>query len=145
MLVGSGVMTSLSVGSLLDDNIWHDVVISRNRRDIVFSVDRVMIQGKIKGEFSRLNLNRAVSNDLIFMYSTYYINNLSQLYIGGVPNKQEGIVITQNFTGCIENMYLNSTNLIRDIKDAYLEGQSLRYEKVNTLYTCPVSMICLLY
>lgn len=58
--VGSGVMTSLSVGSLLDDNIWHDVVISRNRRDIIFSVDRVMTQGKIKGEFTRLNLNREV-------------------------------------------------------------------------------------
>lgn len=59
--LGAGVMTSLSVGSLLDDNIWHDVVISRNRRDIIFSVDRVMTQGKIKGEFTRLNLNREVS------------------------------------------------------------------------------------
>lgn len=58
--LGAGVMTSLSVGSLLDDNIWHDVVISRNRRDIIFSVDRVMTQGKIKGEFTRLNLNREV-------------------------------------------------------------------------------------
>jgi len=54
-------MTSLSVGSLLDDNIWHDVVISRNRKDIMFSVDRVQIQGRIKGEFYRLNLNRGVS------------------------------------------------------------------------------------
>lgn len=64
--LGSGIMTSLSVGSLLDDNIWHDVVISRNRRDLVFSVDRVMIQDRIKGEFSRLNLNRGVS---IFFYT----------------------------------------------------------------------------
>ena len=54
-------MTSLSVGSLLDDNIWHDVVISRNRKDIMFSVDRVLIRGRIKGEFYRLNLNRGVS------------------------------------------------------------------------------------
>jgi hypothetical protein len=54
-------MTSLSVGSLLDDNIWHDVVISRNRKDIMFSVDRVQIRGRIKGEFYRLNLNRGVS------------------------------------------------------------------------------------
>lgn len=55
------MMTSLSVGSLLDDNIWHDVIISRNRRDIMFSVDRVQIHSKIKGEFLRLNLNREVS------------------------------------------------------------------------------------
>ena len=63
LIPGSATPTSLSVGSLLDDNIWHDVVISRNRRDIVFSVDRVVVQGRIKGEFSRLNLNRAVSTD----------------------------------------------------------------------------------
>lgn len=57
---GSGTLTSLSVGSLLDDNIWHDVVISRNRREVLFSVDRVIVRERIKGEFSRLNLNRAV-------------------------------------------------------------------------------------
>lgn len=61
MDLGSRIMTSLSVGSLLDDNIWHDVVISRNRRDIMFSVDRVIVEKKIKGEFDKLNLNRAVS------------------------------------------------------------------------------------
>lgn len=59
--LGSGIMTTLSVGSLLDDNVWHDVVVSRNRRDILFAVDRVIVHGKIKGEFSRLNLNRDVS------------------------------------------------------------------------------------
>ena len=62
--LGSGVTTSLSVGSLLDDNMWHDVVISRNRKDIAFSVDRVLIKGKIKGEFHRLDLNRAVNQIL---------------------------------------------------------------------------------
>lgn len=61
--LGSGLMTSLSVGSLLDDNVWHDVVISRNRRDIIFSVDRVIVQSKLKSEFNRLNLNRGVSSN----------------------------------------------------------------------------------
>ena len=59
--LGSGIMTSLSVGSLLDDNMWHDIVIARNRRNIAFSVDRVLIKGRIKGEFHRLDLNRVVS------------------------------------------------------------------------------------
>lgn len=54
-------MTSLSVGSLLDDNIWHDVVFSRNYREIMFSVDRVSVRGTIKDEFAVLNLNNAVS------------------------------------------------------------------------------------
>nr|CAD7425131.1 unnamed protein product [Timema monikensis] len=116
--LGAGIMTSLSVGSLLDDNIWHDVVISRNRRDIVFSVDRVVIRGRVKGEFYRLNLNRG-------------------FYIGGVPNKQDGLIVTQNFTGCMENLYLNSTNIIRTIKEANSYENYFVYEKVNTIYSCP--------
>lgn len=58
--LGSQIMTSLSVGSLLDDNIWHEVIIMRNKLEVVFSVDRVTIQGRIKGEFERLDLNREV-------------------------------------------------------------------------------------
>ncbi|XP_026674787.1 neurexin-4 isoform X1 [Ceratina calcarata] len=116
--LGSGIMTSLSVGSLLDDNMWHDVLISRNRKNISFSVDRVLIKGRIKGEFFRLDLNRA-------------------LYIGGVPNKQEGLVVNQNFTGCIENFYLNATGIIHDLKETEITGDNLRYYKVNTLYSCP--------
>lgn len=63
--LGSNIPTTLSVGSLLDDNIWHDVIVSRNRRDIIFSVDRVVVQGRVKGEFDRLNLNRGVSISFI--------------------------------------------------------------------------------
>ncbi|EEB13815.1 Contactin-associated protein 1 precursor, putative [Pediculus humanus corporis] len=115
--LGSRIMTSLSVGSLLDDNLWHDVVISRNRRDIVFSVDRVVTQGRIKGEFARLNLNR-------------------EFYIGGVPNKQEGLSVTQNFTGCIENFYVNSTNVIKEVKTVQAYGYDYM-QKINTLEICP--------
>lgn len=53
-------MTSLSVGSLLDDNIWHEVIIMRNKLEVFFSVDRVTIEGRIKGEFERLDLNHEV-------------------------------------------------------------------------------------
>ena len=60
--LGSGITTSMSVGSLLDDNMWHDVDMSRNRKDIAFSVDRVKVKDRIKGEFHRLDLNRAVSS-----------------------------------------------------------------------------------
>lgn len=51
---------------------------------------------------------------------------------------QEGLVITQNFTGCIENIYLNSSNLIRDVKQAYEYGTAIHYERVNTEYGCKV-------
>ncbi|KAL1514303.1 hypothetical protein ABEB36_003581 [Hypothenemus hampei] len=116
--LGSNMVTSLSVGSLLDDNIWHDVVISRNRRDILFSVDRVVVQERIKGEFTRLNLNR-------------------DFYVGGVSNIQEGLVVGQNYTGCIENLYFNSSNVILEVKEAYEYGDSYKYEKFNILYNCP--------
>ncbi|XP_020287513.1 neurexin-4 isoform X1 [Pseudomyrmex gracilis] len=116
--LGSGIMTSLSVGSLLDDNMYHDVLISRNRKNVSFSVDRVLIKGRIKGEFHRLDLNR-------------------ELYIGGVPNKQDGLVVNQNFTGCIENFYLNSTNIIHELKEAEEVDENLKYYKTNTVYICP--------
>ncbi|XP_030764634.1 neurexin-4 isoform X2 [Sitophilus oryzae] len=116
--LGSNMVTSLSVGSLLDDNIWHDVVISRNRRDILFSVDRIVVQERIKGDFQRLDLNR-------------------EFYVGGVPNIQEGLVVVQNYTGCIENLYLNSSNVLQDVKQAYDYGDTYKYEKVNIGSNCP--------
>ncbi|KAK9504052.1 hypothetical protein O3M35_010488 [Rhynocoris fuscipes] len=119
--LGSRITTSLSVGSLLDDNIWHDVVISRNRRDMLFSVDRVVIHGNIKGDFTRLNLNR-------------------EIFIGGAPNKQDGLVVTQNFTGCLENFYVNSSNIIADIKEAIYNGDDWlkrKYPIIQTTFSCP--------
>lgn len=113
-------------------------MISRNRRDILFSVDRVVVQDKIKGEFNRLNLNRMVCYSITCFWGIADVG-LLQLYVGGVPNIQEGLVVVQNFTGCIQNLYLNSTNLIREVKDAYSYGDSFKYEKFNTLYSCPVS------
>lgn len=57
--------------------------------------------------------------------------------MGGVPNLQEGMVVQQNYTGCVENLHLNSSNFIREMKYAYEIGESLRYQKVNTFYSCP--------
>ncbi|XP_050545470.1 neurexin-4 isoform X2 [Daktulosphaira vitifoliae] len=118
--LGSQIMTSLSIGSLLDDNIWHEVIIMRNKLDVEFSVDRVTIEGRIKGEFERLDLNH-------------------EIFIGGVPHLNNGLVINKNFTGCIENLHMNSTNMIYLVKEAYNSGDSWlmqKYQKVNTLYTC---------
>ncbi|CAG2109165.1 unnamed protein product, partial [Medioppia subpectinata] len=43
-LGGGGLIESISAGSLLDDNLWHDVLISRRGRDVLFSVDRVLVR-----------------------------------------------------------------------------------------------------
>lgn len=50
---------------------------------------------------------------------------------------QEGLVVNQNFTGCIENFYLNSTNIINELKEMESVDENLRYYKIHTLYTCP--------
>jgi len=74
------MMTSLSVGSLLDDNIWHEVIIMRNRLNVIFSVDRVTIEGRIKGEFERLDLNHEVLKLINEIYA-YKIANKANILI----------------------------------------------------------------
>lgn len=53
---------------------------------------------------------------------------------------QEGMVVQQNYSGCIENIFLNSSNVIRDMKYAYEIGEALRYTKINIGLNCPVSV-----
>ncbi|GIX99848.1 neurexin-4 [Caerostris darwini] len=113
-LGGEGIITSVSVGSLLDDNMWHDVYIVRKNRDITFSVDRVIVPAKIRGDFLKLDIKR-------------------EIHVGGIQNfNQVGIVSTKNFTGCIENLFFNNTNFISELKD-----KKAQYRQYGDLtYTC---------
>lgn len=43
----------------------------------------------------------------------------------------------QNYTGCLENLYLNQTNFIREMKEAYHYGEALRFNRYQTQYACP--------
>lgn len=115
-LGGEGVVTEVWCGSLLDDNIWHDVQISRFRRELVFTVDRVVVRQRLKGDSFQLDLNR-------------------ELYIGGLPNfNQEGIKVAANFTGCVENLMINDTNVAYELKR---DTESYVYSKVGqVLYNC---------
>ena len=45
--------TSLSLGSILDDNVFHEVMIARDKRDLVLSVDRVKIRPLHRGHALR--------------------------------------------------------------------------------------------
>ena len=105
--------TSMTLGSLLDDNIFHEIMISRERRDVILSVDRVRIRDRINGDFHKLNLDR-------------------YMYIGGSPHVEDGLVVYQNFTGCIENMYLNHSNVIAAFKDSLgYQDQFYNYENLG--------------
>ncbi|KAH7945318.1 hypothetical protein HPB49_009493 [Dermacentor silvarum] len=65
-LGGEGVVTEVWCGSLLDDNLWHDVQVSRFRRELVFTVDRVVVRQRLKGDSFQLDLNREASVILTF-------------------------------------------------------------------------------
>jgi contactin associated protein-like 2 len=62
-----------------------------------------------------------------------------QLYIGGVPNQQEGLVVNRNFSGCVENLYLNATNFIVAVKNPPEDDYHYHFERINTMFNCPVS------
>ncbi|XP_050739952.1 neurexin-4-like isoform X2 [Eriocheir sinensis] len=119
--LGSPLMTSLSVGSLLDDNSWHDVEIRREQRNVTFLVDRVRVDDVILGDFKRLDLNK-------------------ELYIGGVPNLQLGMKARVNFTGCMENLFINGTAIIPEMlkADDYYSYYYSRpkYTLINTARVC---------
>jgi contactin associated protein-like 2 len=87
----------IDAGSLLDDNQWHDVLIERDEKIINITVDRIETWRNISAEFVHLNLNR----------------NLS---LGGLPNfnGRNGISVMKNFTGCLEEVWFNGMNIIRD-------------------------------
>ena len=53
-------MTTLSVGSLLDDHLWHDVKVERHERMVNLSVDRVEVAREVNGVFRQLDLNAKV-------------------------------------------------------------------------------------
>ncbi|RWS07981.1 neurexin-4-like protein [Dinothrombium tinctorium] len=120
-LAGDGLVTSVSAGSLLDDNLWHDVFISRNRRDILVTVDRVTVREHLYGDFDRLDLN-------------------NELFIGGLPYKmQQDLKVRENFTGCIEHLMFNTTNIIEEIK---LDVMRYTYRpEGDILYACNLQQV----
>jgi hypothetical protein len=117
-LGGGGLIESISAGSLLDDNLWHDVFISRRGRDVLFTVDRVLVRHYLQSDFTRLNLNH-------------------DLFIGGIPIKLDDPINTrENFSGCIENLTFNSTNIAYEIQ---MDDRNFVYGKVGEIqYTCYV-------
>lgn len=58
--IGANVMTSVTAGSLLDDNLWHDVTINRFLNQVSFTVDRVEVKELIKGDFQQMDLDKIV-------------------------------------------------------------------------------------
>ncbi|BFZ06336.1 hypothetical protein BsWGS_09375 [Bradybaena similaris] len=101
-------LTELTAGSLLDDNQWHDLVITRNRQDLKIVVDRLVTTNTTSGLFFRLDLDK-------------------YLYLGGVPYfNMDGIGVKYNFEGCIQNLNLNGAKMIRDALSNKLATVSIK-------------------
>ncbi|KAI1289291.1 Neurexin-4 [Halotydeus destructor] len=120
-LGGEGTVNSISAGSLLDDNLWHEVLLTRVKRDILVTVDRVMVRHHLHGDFVRLDLNH-------------------ELFIGGVPIRlQSEVKLGDNFTGCIENLMINNTNLVEEIK---IDERQYLYHRIGeTLFSCQFEQV----
>ncbi|XP_060117889.1 contactin-associated protein-like 5 [Heteronotia binoei] len=86
--------TSVTLGSLLDDQHWHSVLIERFNKQVNFTVDKHTQHFRTKGD----------SDDLDIDY---------ELSFGGIPVPgKPGTFLKKNFHGCIENLYYNGVNII---------------------------------
>ncbi|XP_005094025.2 neurexin-4 [Aplysia californica] len=103
-----GGFTEVRAGSLLDDNQWHDVIITRDRKKLKVVVDRLINKLETNGLFFRLDLDKF-------------------LFIGGVPYfNQDGISVKYNFDGCIQNINLNGAKLIPDALERRIPTVSIK-------------------
>ncbi|XP_072881480.1 contactin-associated protein-like 5 isoform X2 [Hemitrygon akajei] len=86
--------TSVTLGSLLDDQHWHSITIERYNKQVNFTVDKHTQHFRTKGEFDYLDIDYELS-------------------FGGIPVPGKSVTYQRkNFHGCIENLYYNGVNII---------------------------------
>ncbi|CAB1460602.1 unnamed protein product [Pleuronectes platessa] len=104
LLLGPGGASSTeprrlaSLGSLLDDQHWHHVVLERGSAHLNLSVDRHTQRVQIPAEFDHWDIE--------------------QLMLGTVQSlsSQKPLVSKKKFSGCLENLLHNGLNLIERAK-----------------------------
>uniref|UniRef100_A0A669BRE9 Contactin associated protein 2 n=1 Tax=Oreochromis niloticus TaxID=8128 RepID=A0A669BRE9_ORENI len=106
--------TSVTTGSLLDDNHWHSVVIERYRRNVNFTLDRHTQHFRTNGEFDHLDLDYELS-------------------FGGMPYSGKPVGGgRKNFKGCMESINYNGDNITDLARRKKLDTSSFR----NLSFTC---------
>ncbi|XP_042678856.1 contactin-associated protein-like 4 [Centrocercus urophasianus] len=88
----SSTQINISLGSLLDDQHWHSVLIERFNNQVNFTVDKHTHHFHAKEVFSYLDLDYELS-------------------FGGIPVSEKS-GSRRNFHGCFENIYYNGVNVI---------------------------------
>ncbi|XP_055982446.1 contactin-associated protein-like 3 [Sorex fumeus] len=90
----SDVQEVLTLGSLLDDQHWHCVLIELLHTHVNFTVDRHTHHFQAKGEPDYLDLDYEIS-------------------FGGIPEHSKSMVLPRkNFNGCLENLHYNEVDVI---------------------------------
>ncbi|KAK2868852.1 hypothetical protein Q7C36_000723 [Tachysurus vachellii] len=90
----SGRHTSVMLGSLLDDHLWHSVLIERFNKQVNFTVDKDTQHFRTQGQEDSLEVDYELS-------------------FGGIPLPgKPGTFLRDNFHGCLENLYYNGVNII---------------------------------
>uniref|UniRef100_A0A3B3ZRK1 Contactin associated protein-like 5a n=1 Tax=Periophthalmus magnuspinnatus TaxID=409849 RepID=A0A3B3ZRK1_9GOBI len=85
---------AVTVGSLLDDQHWHTVVMERFNRQVNLTVDAHSQHFTTRGQGDSLEVDYELS-------------------FGGIPLPgKPGTFLRKNFHGCIENLYYNGINII---------------------------------
>uniref|UniRef100_A0A672HAL2 Contactin associated protein 2 n=1 Tax=Salarias fasciatus TaxID=181472 RepID=A0A672HAL2_SALFA len=106
--------TSVTTGSLLDDNHWHSVVIERYRRNVNFTLDRHTQHFRTNGEFDHLDLDYELS-------------------FGGMPYSGKPVGGgRKNFKGCMESINYNGDNITDLARRKKLDMSSFR----NLTFSC---------
>ncbi|XP_061777945.1 contactin-associated protein-like 2a isoform X3 [Nerophis ophidion] len=106
--------TSVTTGSLLDDNHWHSVVIERYRRNVNFTLDRHTQHFRTNGEFDHLDLDYELS-------------------FGGMPYSGKPVGGGhKNFKGCMESINYNGDNITDLARRKKLDTSSFR----NLSFSC---------
>ncbi|XP_062868407.1 contactin-associated protein-like 5 [Trichomycterus rosablanca] len=85
---------SVMLGSLLDDHLWHSVLIERFNKQVNFTVDKETQHFRMQGQEDSLEVDYELS-------------------FGGIPLPgKPGTFLRENFHGCLESLYYNGVNII---------------------------------
>uniref|UniRef100_A0A674F396 Contactin-associated protein-like 5 n=1 Tax=Salmo trutta TaxID=8032 RepID=A0A674F396_SALTR len=105
---------SVGLGSLLDDQLWHYVLVKRSNKQVNLTVD---------GHTRHLSTT-GVEDSLEVDY---------ELSFGGIPIPgKPGSFLRKNFHGCIENLYYNGVSIINLAKRRKLQIHSVG----NVTFSC---------
>ncbi|TWW73428.1 contactin-associated protein-like 2b [Takifugu flavidus] len=109
--------TTVTSGSLLDDDHWHSVVIERYRRNVNFTLDHHTQHFRTNGEFDHLDLDYEIS-------------------FGGMSlSLKPSSGGRDNFVGCMEGLTYNNDNITNMVRRKKVDTSSFS----NLTFSCAES------